>query len=116
MPKYECRVNDIEQLRLPQLYRVKTSCGDVEIVFEMHEKIMMINKGEELSIVITSSKEECMKNDFCGKGHVVSITKLEDVYRVVISIAGILVVLFFKQKPKQPYSVMNEVYVGISKK
>lgn len=117
MLKYECEASSIEHMRLPGMYRVYTKCSnDIECVLEMHEKLMNITEKDSLAVVLTTKKEECLENDFCGRGHVVSVRKIGDVHRVIVSIAGILVVLNLKETPKSPLKVMNEIYVGISKK
>lgn len=116
MVDYECRVKSIEPLRYKEMYRAISDCGGSEIVLEMHEKLMRINEGDNLAVNISTSKEKCLQHDFCGKGHVVSITKLDDVYRVIISISGILVILKQKTQPKSPFKVLNELYIGVSKR
>ncbi len=115
MVEYNCVVEELEDLRLPNLYRVKTKCGAEEIVLEMHRDLMVINKGEKLRIVFTTSKDECLKHEFCGNSYVVSITKLDDKYRITLSIHGPLVILYTSEKPKSPFKVMNKVYIGVSR-
>lgn len=117
MLRYDCKVSLIEHMRLPGMYRVHTKCGDnVECVLEMHEKLMNIAEKDSLAIILTTKKKECLENDFCGRGHVVSVKKINEMYRVIVSIAGILVVLNLKETPRSPLKVMNEVYIGVSKK
>jgi DNA-directed RNA polymerase subunit G len=113
---YECSVKGIEPLRYSGMYRVNCSDSEYEVVLEMHEKLMRINEGDRLVVSITTNEEECLENDFCGRGYVVSIRKLDDRYRVVISISGILVVIKQKQQPRSPFKVMNELYVGVRRK
>ena len=116
MPVYKCSVKGIEPLRLPDLYRVKLSCdNDVSIEVELHEKIMKIRESEEIEVYIDKNKDKCLQYDFCGRAHVVSITKFEEYYRVILSIAGPLVVIKLKEQPRSPFKVMNELYVGIKK-
>lgn len=116
MVSYECKVRSIEPLRYIGMYRAISDCDSVEITLEMNEKLMKISEGDDLVISISTSKKECLQHHFCGKGHVVSVTKLDNTYRVVVSIAGILVVLKMKEQPKSPFKVMNELYIGVSKK
>ncbi|WP_245521851.1 DNA-directed RNA polymerase subunit G [Staphylothermus hellenicus] len=116
MVSYECKVKSIEPLRYIGMYRAISDCDGVEITLEMNEKLMKISEGDNLVINISTNKEECLQHYFCGKGHVVSITKLDNIYRVVVSVAGILAVLKMKQRPRSPFKVMNELYIGVSKK
>ncbi len=115
MPVYECSVEMVESLRLPGMYRVKTKCGDTSIEFEISEKIMRFNAGDKLKINVSTNRDECLENEFCGWGYVVSITKLEDKYRTVISLHGPLVIIYTENKPKSPLKTMNKVYIGISR-
>ncbi|OYT40710.1 MAG: hypothetical protein B6U89_01345 [Desulfurococcales archaeon ex4484_58] len=114
MYNYKCVVENIEELRLPGVYRVHSKCGEYTIVIEMHEDVMKIVNGEEMKVVLTNDKSECMENEFCGKGHVVSITKFDKKYRVIISIGGFLFVLKGLEKPIK-FNVMDELYIGISR-
>ncbi len=115
MPVYECSVETVGSLRLPGMYRVKTNCGDTRVEFEISEKIMGFNAGDRLRINVSTSRDECLENEFCGWGYVVSVTKLEDKYRTVISLHGPLVIIYTVNKPKSPLKTMNKVYIGVSK-
>ncbi len=115
MYSFECKVEEIEKLRIPYVYRVHSRCKDIVIVIEMHENITSIEKGEKIIIELTKDKNKCMENYFCGKGYVVSVTEIENKYRIIISIGGFLVVLKELEKPLE-ISVLDELYIGISKK
>lgn len=115
MVKYECIVKDIEDLRLPNLYRAKTSCGDADIIVEMHNEIMSLNRDDRIEIEFTTERDECLKHEFCGNSYVVTITKLEDKYRTILSIHGPLVIIYTREKPRKPFNIMNKVYIGISR-
>jgi len=111
---YTCSVKDLELLRMPHVYRVHSVCGDAEIVVEMHDDLMFITKSDKLNIEIGISKEKCLQHEFCGKGHVVSVAKLGDKYRVVISIGGFLVVVKnLTEKPE--LEPVQELYIGLSR-
>ena len=108
-----CRVEDVIPLRVPRVYRVKGICeGDVqEVEIELHEDITRKpGKNAELVLSITSDKETCLKYFFCAHGYVVSNTLIGEIYRVIISLYGLLVVL----KSKMPIDLksMDHVYVG----
>jgi len=99
---------------MPHVYRVHSICGDIEIIIEMHDDLLIISRGEKLSVEMGLDKEKCLQHEFCGKGHVVSVTKLGDKYRVIISIGGLLVVVKnLKEKP--PLSPVQELYVALSR-
>lgn len=115
MHRYVCRVEGIEPLRLPRVYRAHMMCNSLNAVIEMHEDIMEIEKGKEALVEVTNSKEKCLEHGFCGKGYVVSVTKLNGEHRVIISIGGLLAI--FKSPEKQlELNVMDECYIGISVK
>lgn len=108
---FECRVSDITPLRVPKVHRVKSTCGEVEIEVELHEDAVKVpSRDSRITVEITSSKEECLKHYFCGHGYVVSNTLIGDVYRVVISLHGFLVVV--KSKNRLELNELDRVYVG----
>jgi len=113
---FECEVAGVEKLRLPGMYRYKLSCGELRIEAELNEKIAVFNNGDKIVVEITESKEQCLQHEICGHGYVVSVNKMENAYRAVISLHGPLIVLFQKNKPKFPIKTMNRVYVGMSRK
>ncbi|MET1160239.1 MAG: DNA-directed RNA polymerase subunit G [Thermoprotei archaeon] len=115
MYRYECVVSNIEPLRLPSVYRVYCRCDKLDIVVEMHEEIMRINENENIVIEFLRDKNKCMENDFCGKGYVVSVTKLDNGYRMIFSIGGLLVVIKNLDKPLE-FNVMDQLYIGIMRK
>lgn len=114
MYRHECEVLEVEHLKMPKVYRLKCSCSDeVEIVFEMHEELMKVGEGARVIVDIDASREECLERDFCGRAHVVSISELDDKYRVVLSIGGLLVIV--KNLVERPsMEPVQEVYVGLS--
>lgn len=112
---YECSVMDVEKLKLPKVYRAHAKCGDMDMDIEMHEDLMVLNKDDEITVSVTGDKEYCLEGEFCGKGYVVSTTQLDDTYRVVISIGGLLLVLKNLSKPPE-LGVMEEIYVRISRR
>ncbi len=114
MQEYECSITGVEALRLPGMYRVKTSCNSVEAEFEMNEKLLRVEGKGRARILVTTDKEKCMEHDFCGWGYVAKIDKLEGKHRIIISLHGPLVLLYMEEKPRSPFKVMNKVYVGIS--
>ncbi len=109
----KCTVNDIVLLRVPSVFRIIGSCGDYNIEMEMHEELVKPpKKGSLMEISISTSREKCLEYYFCGHGYVISNTKLNDVYRVVISLHGLLVVV--KSSNPLAYNVMDRLYVGAS--
>jgi len=110
---FECIVSRIEKLRIPNVYRVHSVCGDVELTIEMHKELMRINENDKLKVDIVLDKEKCLQHEFCGRGHVVSTSLIEDKYRVVISIGGLLVVL--KKLSEEPrLEPVQELFVGLT--
>ncbi len=108
---FECSVVDVTPLRIPRVYRVKTTCSDYEVEIELHAEVVNIPRKEsKITLEITNSKDECMKHYFCAHGYVVSNTQLGDIYRVVISLHGFLVVI--KSKNKLELKELDHVYVG----
>lgn len=108
-----CQVADIMPLRIPKVYRVKGSCSNIDIEMEFHEEIVEAPKKDTiLTVLVTSSREECLNHYFCAQGYVVSNTQLGDVYRVVISLHGLLVVL--RSSEMIGLNVMDKVYVGVT--
>ena len=116
MYSFDCRVSETEPLRLPKVYRIHSSCNDgVKIVVEMHEELLKIDKDTDIAIEINIERERCLEHEFCGKGHVVSITKFDKKYRLIISIGGLLVVV--NELDKKPgLEPVQEVYVGLSRR
>uniref|UniRef100_A0A7C4NLC6 Uncharacterized protein n=1 Tax=Staphylothermus marinus TaxID=2280 RepID=A0A7C4NLC6_STAMA len=111
----ECIVNRIEKLLVPQVYRVHASCREgFDTTIEVHEKLMNIREDDKIKLEITESKESCLQHYFCGKAYVVSTTMIENRYRVVLSIGGLLVVLKNLHEPPQ-FNVLSELYVGITR-
>lgn len=111
--KYECEVADIVQLRVPKVYRVKGICKDIEIEIEFHEEVVEApKKNTKIIVEITEDREKCLNHYFCGHGYVVSNIYLGDIYRVVISLHGFLVVIRAPQKIE--LNVMDKVYVGVT--
>jgi DNA-directed RNA polymerase subunit G len=110
---YECEVTDIAPLRMPKVYRVKTVCGDKELELELHEEIVEAPKiGTKIAVTITNNKEECLNNYFCAHGYVVSNTQIGDIYRVVISLHGFLVVI--KSKVPLEHKELEHLYIGVT--
>jgi DNA-directed RNA polymerase subunit G len=113
--KFECIVKEIEKLRLPGMYRVKAGCDSTTVTVETYEKIMMVQPGWKLIVEVTDSKDDCMKHDFCGQGYVVSNKKVEEKYRVVISLHGPLIVVYSDKRLRESiFNTMSKVYVGIT--
>ncbi|MCC6041852.1 MAG: DNA-directed RNA polymerase subunit G [Desulfurococcaceae archaeon] len=110
---YECKVTDMVPLRMPKVYRVKTVCEDKELEIELHEEIVEAPKiGMKITVTITNNKEECLSNYFCAYGYVVSNTQIGDVYRVVISLHGFLIVV--KSKTPLEHKELEHLYVGVT--
>lgn len=113
--RYECTVVNVEPLRIPRVYRLNTKCSEaVEITLEMHEDVLKIKEGEKLVIEVINNKESCLQHEFCGKAYVVSVSQIENRYRTILSIGGLLVVVKNSATPLE-LDVMSEVYVGFSK-
>lgn len=111
--KLECTISEVAPLRVPKVFRVKGSCGEIDIEVELHEEVVEIpQKGSKMLVDITTSKEVCLEHYFCAHGYVVSNVKLDDIHRVVISLHGLLVVL--KSKTALEYNAMDHLYLGIS--
>lgn len=109
----ECTINEVAPLRVPKVFRVKGNCGEIDVEAELHEEVVEIpQKGSKMLIEITTSKEKCLEHYFCAHGYVVSNVKLDDAYRVVISLHGLLVVL--KSKTQLEYATMDHLYLGVS--
>jgi DNA-directed RNA polymerase subunit G len=111
----KCRVKEVTSLRVPRIYRVKGVCegGIEEVEVEFHEDVLeRPRQGAELILSITSDKETCLNHYFCAHGYVVSNTLIGEIYRVIISLYGLLVVL--KSKKPLDYNSMDHVYVGAS--
>jgi hypothetical protein len=110
---FECTVSDITPLRIPKVYRVRSTCSDLEFEIELHEDVIEAPRvNSKITIEITSNREDCLKHKFCAQGYVVSNTQLGDIYRVVISLHGFLVVV--KSKQKLELNEMDHVYLGAS--
>ncbi|WP_440060103.1 DNA-directed RNA polymerase subunit G [Thermogladius sp. 4427co] len=111
--EYQCIVNDIERLRYPGVYRVKTTCEGTTIEIEFHEKVMPnVRENSRLLILITDSKEECLKHYFCGRGNVVSNRVVSGLNRIVISIGGYLLVV--KSGSPLDLKPLDEVFIASS--
>lgn len=111
--KVECTVDEVAPLRVPKVFRVKSTCGNINLEVELHEEVVTMPKvGDKLLIAMLQSKEECLDYYFCAHGYVVSNTKIDDTYRVVISLHGLLVVL--KSKEQLPYKTMDHIYIGLN--
>lgn len=115
MLSYKCKVVNIETLRLPHVYRINSVCDEIELVIEMHDEIIEVRKDEEIYVEIGIEKEKCLEHEFCGKAHVVSISKFDKKYRAILSIGGLLVIL--KSLSKKPrLKPVQELYIGFSRK
>ncbi len=116
MVEYECIVKDIEYLRLPNLYRAKMDCGDTEIIVEMHDEIMTLSKKDKIGVEFTESRDKCLEHEFCGNSYVVKIMKIEDKYKIILSMHGPLAIIYMGEKPRKPFKIMNKVYIGITRR
>lgn len=109
--RLECIVSDITPLKVPKVYRVKNTCGEVELEIELHEDVVEAPRKYSKAIYeVTSNKEECLAHYFCAHGFVVSSTQLENTHRTVISLHGFLVII--KSKGNLGLNTMDHVYVG----
>ncbi|MEM0224802.1 MAG: DNA-directed RNA polymerase subunit G [Desulfurococcaceae archaeon] len=110
---FECNVSEITPLRIPRVYRVKSICSDVDFEIELHEEVIEAPKvNSKVIFEITSSRDNCLKHNFCAHGYVVSNIQLGDVYRTIISLHGFLVVV--KSKQRLELNEMDHVYLGAS--
>ncbi len=117
MLEFECKVEKDEALRVPGINRYYMVCGDVEIVVELPKHIYRLNVGDIVSLNILEDRDECLKNDFCGQGHVVTSSRIDDIHRIILSIGGLLVII--KAKPGMEFidklRVVEKYYVGIKR-
>ncbi|ADV65542.1 DNA-directed RNA polymerase subunit G [Desulfurococcus mucosus] len=114
MLRDECVVSEVQQLRTPKVYRLKTTCSDgLAIEVELHEDVIAQPRiSSKVRINVSGSKEECLGNDFCAHGYVVSGTEIGGLHRVVISLGGLLVIL--KSPRPLEFKPMDKVYVGLT--
>ena len=117
MIKLECKVDNLEALRVPGINRYYLVCNDSEIIAELPEQIYRLNIGETITLSILKDKEKCLNNDFCGQGHVVTSTKIDDLHRIILSIGGLLFVI--KVRPDSDIvdklKVVEKYYIGIKR-
>jgi len=108
----ECVINSVEDLRMPKVYRVHASCGEVQLDVELHNEVIpkAMLTGKNMRIEVSREKEKCMQHYFCGQGYVVSVGKAGENQRVVISLHGFLVVL--KTPSQLGLNPMDQVFIG----
>ncbi len=113
----ECIVNSKEPLRMPGVYRASLVCNNIDIVIELPEEVYSINKDEKITLVFTKDKEECLENDFCGNGYIVSTKKIGDKIRTVLSIGGLLLIMNYseKEKPLERTDPIEKYYIGLKR-
>ncbi|MEM2024688.1 MAG: DNA-directed RNA polymerase subunit G [Desulfurococcaceae archaeon] len=109
--QFKCVITEVTPLRLPKVYRVKGLCGDVEVEIEFHEDMLKKpSVNSTLNLDISGSREICQPHYFCAHGHVISNAQLGDLYRVVVSLHGLLLVL--RSKERFNLNAMDHVYLG----
>ena len=117
MIEFECKVGNLEALRVPGINRYHLFCNESEIVAELPEQVYRLNIGDMIILSILTDKEKCLENDFCGQGHVVTSTKINDIHRIILSMGGLLIVI--KVKPGSDVidklKVVEKYYIGIKR-
>lgn len=110
--KLECVIDGVEDLRMPRVYRVHATCGEAKLDFELHNDIIpkAMLTGKNMRVEVSSEKESCLQHYFCGQGYVVSVGRVGENQRVVISLHGFLVVL--KTPSHLGLNPMDQVFVG----
>ena len=66
MSRFDCHVKDIEELRLPNLYRAVMDCDGARITVELHQGVYSVSKGDKVIVEFSTEKDECLKHEFCG--------------------------------------------------
>ncbi len=117
MIEFECKVSNVEELRVPGINRYHLLCNESEIVAELPEQVYRLNVDDTIVLSILTDKGECMENDFCGKGYVVSSTKINDVHRIILSMGGLLIVIKVKLGSDviDELKVVEKYYIGIKR-
>ncbi len=117
MPRYTCEVKDITPLRMPGINRINcTENEKLSIDIELPEQVYSLSKGDNVEINVVEDKKECLEYEFCGVGHVVSITKLDNQYRAIISIGGLLLVIKTPDDSLiKDLKVVEKYYIGIKR-
>ena len=117
MIEFECRVNNVEALRVPGINRYYLFCNESEIVAELPEQVYRLNIDDMIVLSVLMDKEKCIENDFCGQGYVVTSTKINNVHRIILSMGGLLIVM--KVKPGSDVidklKVVEKYYIGIKR-
>ncbi len=117
MVELECTVDKREALRMPGVYRLYALCEDISLGMELLEEVYNIPSGSRIVVYIGKEKDKCLEMDFCGHGYIVSSTKMDDHYRTIISIGGLLLILKHpvKHEIKDLFKLIEKYYVGIKR-
>lgn len=89
----KCTVSELNPLRIPSTYRAKLLCEKLSIEIELHSEILEMTPGDKylIEFIEPENKNYCLeKYDVCGNSYVVSFTKIENKYRLILSIGGLL--------------------------
>lgn len=117
MNEFECKVSNLEPLRVPGIIRYYLLCNESEIAIELPEQVYKLNIDDTIVLNILASKEKCMENDYCGQSYVVTSTRINDEHRIVLSMGGLLIIV--KLKPGSDIinklKVVEKYYIGIKR-
>ncbi len=110
----KCTVEHIENLRIPGTYRAAMKCGSLDVEVEMSTTIIEMRPGREYELAFMEpvEKDKCLDNyEVCGNAYIVSFTKMDKLYRLILSIGGLLVKIVGHKKDIKLKTEPNKHYI-----
>ena len=118
-------VKSIEKSSIPTVVIIQIDCGDVKIKMDLVRKLLVFDEGDKVKVVISKSRPDYREGeDFVAWGYVMSKKKerkvingmRKDIYKLLISLWGYLVVLESESDELlNAFNYMDKVYMKISK-
>lgn len=110
-------VKSIRKSLIPKIFIVDLVGESLSVTMDMHEDVFEMREGDRYEFVLSHQLPEYRDGiDFCARGVVAGVKDDEKGYRTVISLYGLLVVVYPREKSLlESFRPVDDVYLCLKK-
>ncbi|OYT46870.1 MAG: hypothetical protein B6U85_06805 [Desulfurococcales archaeon ex4484_42] len=111
------KITNISRSVIPNVSIIEISGPNISMKMDLVKDLWRVKVGDKVEVLITREKPSFEKGkDFVAHGHIVTKRKESDVYKLLISLWGFLVILISKDKSlHDTFGYVDKVYVKMRK-
>ena len=119
-----CKVEKIEPSKIRKIILATLKCGNLTVSLDLVKDLLIFSEGDKVEVLLTKERPEFTEEDLVIWGYVMTkkrkpVDKGKEgrfINKLLISLWGYLLVLESAKDILDAFSIMDKVYLKISKK